>query len=59
MGTDNMTEKDWKEIYKFFIDNGYKNLTQEQKELLKRAIEEARTVDDYIGAVFAAIMMNS
>lgn len=47
-----MTEKDWEEVYKFCIDNGYRNLTQAHKELLKRAIEEARTVDEYIGAVF-------
>ena len=53
-----MTEKDWKELYKFCIDNGYRNLTQTQKELLKKAIEEAQTVDDYLGAAFAAIMLN-
>lgn len=59
MGKDSITEKDWKELYKFCIDNGYRNLTQTQKELLKKAIEEARTVEDYLGAVFAAIMLNS
>ena len=59
MGIDSMTEKDWKEIYKYCIDNRYRNLTQEQKELLKKAIEEAMTVEDYLGAAFAAIMLNS
>lgn len=53
-----MTKNEWKEAYKYCIDNGYKNLSQNQKELLKRAVEEARTVEECFLAVYTAIILN-
>ena len=50
-----MTEKDWKAIYKFCIDHRYENLSQIQKELLKKAIDEANTFEELLVTAMAAI----
>ena len=50
-----MTDKDWKTIYKFCIDHRYENLSQIQKELLKKAIDEANTFEELLVTAMAAI----
>lgn len=53
-----MTDKDWKTLYKFFIDHGYENLTLVQKELLKKAIDEANTFEEMLATAIVAIEAN-
>lgn len=49
-----MTEKDWKAVCKFCIDHRYENLSQIQKELLKKAIDEANTFEELLVTAMAA-----
>lgn len=54
-----MTDKDWKTLYKFCIDHRYDNLSKIQKELLKKAIDEARTFEELLVTAMAAIEANN
>lgn len=54
-----MTDNEWKTIYKFCIDHGYDNLSSVQKELLKKAIDEANTIEELLVATMAAIEANN
>lgn len=49
-----MTEEEWKIIYKFCIDHRYENLSAVQKELLKKAIDEAETFEELVVTAMAA-----
>ena len=53
--SDSMTEEEWKMIYKFCIDHRYENLSAVQKELLKKAIDEAGTFEELVVTAMAAI----
>lgn len=50
-----MTEKEIKELCKFALEYSDKPLSEEQKELIKQAIDEARTVEELL---FTAILSN-
>ena len=54
-----MNEKDFKELYKLCIDNGYKRVPPVLKECLKKAIDEANTVEELLMAVVVAIGVNN
>ena len=54
-----MTDKDWKTLYKFCIDHRYDNLSKIQKELLKKAIDEARNFEELLVTAMAAIEANN
>lgn len=54
-----MNEKDFKELYKLCIDNGYKRVQPVLKECLKKAIDEANTVEELLMAVVVAIGVNN
>ena len=49
------TEKVFKEAYKYIIDNRYRNLSQVEKEIIKNAIDKAKTFDELFLTAFAAI----
>ena len=53
--SDSMTEEEWKMIYKFCIDHRYENFSAVQKELLKKAIDEAGTFEELVVTAMAAI----
>ena len=53
--SDSMAEEEWKNIYKFCIDHRYENLSIVQKELLKKAIDEAGTFEELVVTAMAAI----
>ena len=53
-----MTDKEWKTIYKFCIDHRYENLSQIQKDLLKKAIDDATTFEELLVTAMAAIEAN-
>ena len=49
------SEKEIKELYKWALENRKKQLSKEQKELLKQAIDQSKTVEELL---FTAIMSN-
>lgn len=50
-----MTEKEIKELCKFVLENSNKPLSDEQKELIKLAIDNSKTIEDLF---FTAIISN-
>lgn len=50
-----MTEKEIKELCKFMLENSNKPLSDEQKELIKLAIDNSKTIEDLF---FTAIISN-
>ncbi len=46
-----MNEKQMKAICKLQIENGNKQLSKEQKEIIKQAIDEARTVNELLNVI--------
>lgn len=50
-----MNEKDFKELYKICIDHGYKRVPMVLKECLKKAIDEANTIEELLLAVLVVI----
>ena len=49
------TENVFKAAYKYIIDNRYRNLSQVEKEIIKNAIDEAKTFEELFLTAFAAI----
>ena len=49
------TEKVFKAACKYIIDNRYRNLSQVEKDLIKNAIDEAKTFEELVLIAFAAI----
>ena len=45
------TEKVFKAAYKYIIDNGYRKLSQVEKDLIKNAIDEAKTFEELLAVV--------
>ena len=52
---DCQTEKVFKAAYKYIIDNRYRNVSQVEKEIIKNAIDEAKTFEELFLIAFAAI----
>ena len=52
---DCQTEKVFKAAYKYIIDNRYRNLSRVEKEIIKNALDEAKTFDELFLTAFAAI----
>lgn len=50
-----MTEKEIKELCKFMLENSNKPLSDEQKELIKLAIDNSKTIENLF---FTAIISN-
>lgn len=50
-----MTEKEFKELCKWAVENRKKQLSKEQMELLKQAIDQSKTVEELL---LIAIMSN-
>lgn len=43
-----MTEKQIKELYKIAVEKGNQTLSKEQKEIIKQAIDNSRTVEELL-----------
>lgn len=41
----NMTEHQWKELSKYFLDNGNRKLSTDEKERIKFAIDQANNLN--------------
>lgn len=54
-----MNEKDFKELYKLCIDNGFKRVPPILKECLKKAIDGAGTIEELLLAAIVAVRVNN
>lgn len=50
--------EEFKLFYKTCIDNGYKKISQEQKEWLKKAIDESTTYEEILAIWITALSIN-
>ena len=50
--------EEFKLFYKICIDNGYKKVSQEQKECLKKAIDESTTYEEILAVWITALAIN-
>lgn len=52
-----MTEKEIKELCKFMLENSNKPLSDEQKELIKLAIDNSKTIENlFLTAIISNII---
>ena len=54
----NMTEQDVKLLCKWAIENGQRQLTPVEKELLKNGIDDAKSFQDFLAVVLAAMAIS-
>ena len=50
-------ERTIKELAKFAIENGNRKYNDAEKELLKKAIDESRNIDEFMAILTAAILV--
>lgn len=53
---DKMTEEEIKVICKFFVDNGKRNFTDAERELIKQAIDQSRNWQELLAVAIASSM---
>lgn len=53
-----MTEQDVKFLCKWAIENGQRQLTPAEKELLKKGIDDAKSFQDFLAVVLAAMAIS-
>lgn len=58
MKTD-MTERQIKEITKWFLDNGQRKLTKTEKEVIKSGIDQAKSLNELMQLAFASLIIDS
>ncbi len=54
-----MTEHQWKELSKYFLDNGNRKLSTEEKERIKLAIDQANNLNDLLQVAFASLSIDA
>ena len=54
-----MTEHQWKELSKYFLDNGNRKLSTEEKERIKFAIDQANNLNDLLQVAFASLSIDA
>lgn len=52
-----MTEQQIKELCKWAIDNGNRSLSDLEKELAKKAIEESKSIEELISTVLSIVQV--
>ena len=52
-----MTESEIKAISKFLIENGYRNITDIEKELLKKAVDESHNWQELMSVAIISRML--
>ena len=50
-----MNENQIKEFTKFWLDNGNRNLTKEEKEILKIAIDRSSSMEELLQVIIASL----
>ena len=54
-----MTEHQWKELSKYFLDNGNRKLSTEEKETIKLAIDQANNLNELLQVAFASLAIDA
>ena len=54
-----MTEHQWKELSKYFLDNGNRKLSTEEKERIKLAIDQSNSLNELLQVVFASLTIDA
>lgn len=54
-----MTEQQWKELSKYFLDNGNRKLSTEEKERIKLAIDQANNLNELLQVAFASLTIDA
>ena len=54
-----MTEHQWKELSKYFLDNGNRKLSKEEKERIKFAIDQAENLNELLQVAFASLAIDA
>ena len=54
-----MTEQQWKELSKNFLDNGNRKLSTEEKERIKLAIDQANNLNELLQVAFASLTIDA
>ena len=54
-----MTEHQLKEVSKFFLDNGNRKLSTEEKERIKLAIDQANNLNELLQVAFASLTIDA
>ena len=54
-----MTEHQWKELSKYFLDNGNQKLSTEEKEKIKLAIDQANCLNELLQVAFASLTIDA
>lgn len=55
----NMTEHQWKELSKYFLDNGNRKLSTEEKEKIRLAIDQANSLNELLQVAFASLTIDA
>lgn len=54
-----MTEHQWKGLSKYFLDNGNRKLSTEEKERIKLAIDQANSLNELLQVAFASLTIDA
>lgn len=54
-----MTEHQWKELSKYFLDNGNRKLSKEEKETIKLAIDQSNNLNELLQVAFASLAIDA
>ena len=54
-----MTEHQWKELSKYFLDNGNRKLSKEEKERIKFAIDQAENLNELLQVAIASLAIDA
>lgn len=54
-----MTEHQAKELAKWFVDNGQRKLTKEEKDEIKLAIDQVHDLNELAQVAFASLVIDS
>lgn len=54
-----MTEHQIKELSKYFLDNGNRKLSKEEKETIKVAIDQANNFNELMQTAFSSLVIDA
>ncbi len=54
-----MTEHQMKELSKYFLDNGNRKLSKEEKETIKAAIDQTNNLNELLQVAFASLAVDA
>lgn len=54
-----VTEHQWKELSKYFLDNGNRRLSTKEKERIKLAIDQANNLNELLQVAFISLTIDA